>query len=310
MRGLQPWILFNLAVLAMLAVDLGVFKRRAHVISFREATVWSAVWVGLSLAFNVFVYFWRGPDRALEFLTGYLLEKSLSLDNVFVFAVIFGAMGVAAQFQHKVLFWGILGALVTRGLFILVGVELVARFAWVLYVFGAFLTLSGARLLWEKPQEIRPEHSPVIRLARRFLPVSAQFEGAAFFARRTGSLVATPLFLVLALVEATDVLFAVDSVPAIFAVTQDPFIIYTSNVCAILGLRAMYFLLAGAITRFRYLRAGLSVILIFVGLKMLVARFYKFPTWLSLVVISGIVVVIIVASRVAEKKERDGGAGN
>jgi len=305
MTGLLPWVIFTLAVLAMLGVDLGVFQRRAHVISFKEATLWSAVWVALSLAFNVFVYFWRGPEDALQFLTGYVLEWSLSLDNIFVFVVIFAATGVAARLQHRVLFWGIIGALVARGIFILAGVGLVSRFGWVLYLFGVLLLVSGAKLMFEKRKEIRPEHSKALKLARKFLPVTGQFEGAAFFVRVDRRLFATPLFLVLVLLEATDVLFAVDSIPAIFAVTQDAFIIYTSNVCAILGLRAMYFMLAGAIARLRYLRAGLSAILMFVGCKMLVAHFYRLPTLVSLAVICAILAVTILASLRAERKTRE-----
>lgn len=290
------WVLFNAAVLAFLALDLGVFNRRPHIVPFKEAAAWCALWIGLSLAFNVFVYFWRGPEPGLQFLTGYVLEYSLSMDNVFVFAVIFGATGVAPQFQHRVLFWGIIGALVMRGLFIYAGVQLVSRFEWVMYVFGVILIVSGVKLVAEKKGKFDPEKSRVLKVARRFLPVLPQFEGAAFFVRRSGRIYATPLLLVLLLVEATDVLFAVDSIPAIFAVTKDPFIIYTSNVCAILGLRAMYFLLAGAILRFRYLRPGLALILVFVGFKMLVAHFYPIPTLVSLVVILCVISAAIIGS--------------
>jgi len=301
MSNLPALALFTLVVLGLLALDLGVFHRRAHVVSIREATFWTVVWVVLSLGFNVGVYIWRGPQPALEFLTGYILEKSLSMDNVFVFAMIFNFMAVRAADQHKVLFWGVLGALVMRAAFIAAGVALVGRFHWVLYVFGVFLLITGAKLLRGKQVEVHPEHNPVVRLARRILPITQGYEGASFFVRREGRLLATPLLLVLLLVETTDVLFAVDSIPAIFAVTLDPFIVYTSNVCAILGLRALYFVLAGAIRKFRYLRPGLAVVLTFVGVKMLVVRFYKIPVLVSLAVICLILLVAVLASLRAER---------
>lgn len=296
MSDLSALLIFALFVLGMLALDLGLFHRRAHTVSLREAAFWSAFWIALSLAFNVGLYFWRGSQPALEFLTGYVLEKSLSMDNIFVFAVIFGYMRVAAEHQHKVLFWGIVGALVMRAAFIATGLALVSRFNWVLYIFGVFLLITGAKLLREKQAEFHPERSPVLRLARKFFPITEGYEGASFFVRREGRLFATPLLLVLLLVETTDVLFAVDSIPAIFAVTLDPFIVYTSNVFAILGLRALYFVLAGAIRKFRYLRAGLSLVLMFVGIKMLIIHFYKLPILLSLGVICGILSVAILAS--------------
>jgi tellurite resistance protein TerC len=289
-------LLFNLFVLAMLALDLGVFHRRAHVVSLREAAAWSAVWITLSLLFNLGVWFWRGPVPGLEFLTGYILEKSLSMDNVFVFAVIFAYMAVPAADQHKVLYWGVLGALVMRAAFIAAGVALISRFNWILYIFGAFLVFTGVRLFRHEHTEVHPERNPVVRLARRLFPVTKNYEGAAFFVHREGRRLATPLLLVLLMVETTDVLFATDSIPAVFAVTQDPFIIYTSNIFAILGLRALYFVLAGAITKFRYLRPGLSLILIFVGVKMLAVHYYKLPIALSLAIICAILVVAIGAS--------------
>jgi tellurite resistance protein TerC len=294
--------LFTLFVLGMLALDLGVFHRRAHVVSFREATLWSGFWVALSLTFNLGLYFWRGPQPALEFLTGYILEKSLSLDNIFVFAVIFTYMAVPAEDQHKALFWGIFGALAMRGIFIAAGVALVSRFNWILYVFGAFLVYTGVKLLLQKHQRIHPERNPVLRLARRVFPLTAHYQGASFFVRRGGRRLVTPLLLVLVLIETTDVLFAVDSIPAVFGVTQDAFIVYTSNIFAILGLRAMYFMLAGAIPRFRYLRAGLSVVLMFVGVKMLVAHYYKLHILAALSVICVIVLVTIFASLHADRK--------
>lgn len=304
MSNFYALLLFNLFVLAMLALDLGVFHRRAHAISLREATVWSAVWIGLSLAFNVGLYFWRGPEPALEFLTGYILEKSLSMDNVFVFAVIFTYMAVPAADQHKVLFWGVLGALIMRAAFIIAGVALISRFEWILYVFGVFLVVTGVRLFRQTHEEIHPERNPILRLARRVLPVTEGYEGAAFFVRRAGRLLATPLFLVLLMVETTDVLFATDSIPAVFAVTRDPFIVYTSNIFAILGLRALYFVLAGAITKFRYLRPGLSLILIFVGVKMLAVHYYKLPVGISLAVICSILAVSIGASLREQRKAK------
>jgi tellurite resistance protein TerC len=293
--------LFTLLVLGLLALDLGVLQRGSRTLSFRAACGWYAFWVALSVAFNLGVYFWRGTQPALEFLTGYVLEVSLSMDNVFVFAVIFSFMAVQAHYQHRVLFWGIVGALVMRGAFIAAGVALVARFNWVLYVFGIFLVITGLKLLVGKQTEIDPERSRILRLARRFLPITPGYEGAAFFVRREGRRLATPLLLVLLLVETTDVLFAVDSIPAIFAVTLDPFIVYTSNVFAILGLRALYFVLAGGIRKFRYLRPGLAVVLMFVGVKMLVAHRYPVPILVSLGVICGILAVAILASLRGER---------
>ncbi len=316
MSNFYALLLFNLFVLAMLALDLGVFHRRAHVVSMREATIWSAVWIAMSLAFNVGLYFWRGQVPALEFLTGYILEKSLSMDNVFVFAVIFTYMAVPAADQHKVLYWGILGALIMRAAFIAAGVALISRFNWILYIFGVFLVVTGVRLFRQTHEEVHPERNPVVRLARWLFPVTKTYEGAAFFVRREGRRVATPLFLVLLMVETTDVLFATDSIPAVFAVTQDPFIVYTSNIFAILGLRALYFVLAGAITKFRYLRPGLSVILIFVGAKMLAVHYYKLPIGLSLGIICAILALAIGASlwernrseqQVLTEKESSGG---
>lgn len=304
MSNFYALVLFNLFVLGMLALDLGVFHRRAHTVSFREATTWSVVWIVLSLGFNVGLYFWRGPQPALEFLTGYILEKSLSMDNVFVFAVIFRYMAVPAEDQHKVLFWGVLGALVMRAAFIAAGVALISRFGWVLYVFGVFLVITGVKLLQQTHEEIHPERNPVLRLARKIVPVTERYEGASFFVRRQGRVLATPLFFVLLMVETTDLLFAVDSIPAIFAVTRDPFLVYTSNVCAILGLRALYFVLAGAIMKFRYLRPGLSVVLMFVGVKMLIVHFYKLPILASLLVICSILGVAVAASLRAEKKSK------
>lgn len=288
--------IFTLFVLGLLMLDLGVFHRRAHRVSFREALLWSAFWIALSLAFNVGLYFWQGPQAALEFLTGYILEKSLSMDNLFVFALIFGYMAVPAEVQHRVLFWGVLGALLMRGGFIAAGVALISRFHWILYLFGVFLVISGVRFLLQKEHQVHPERNPILRLARKLFSVTEKYEGTSMFVRRNGRILATPLFLVLVMIETTDVVFAVDSIPAVFAVTQDPFIVYSSNVLAILGLRALYFVLTGALSRFRYLRTGLSLVLIFVGAKMLVASFYRLPIVVSLATILTILTAAILFS--------------
>lgn len=302
MTGLHLYGVFTLFILGLLALDLGVFHRRAHVVSFREAAFWSAIWVILSLVFCGGVYFWRGRDAALEFLTAYLLEKSLSTDNIFVFSVVFTSAAVPPQHRHRVLFWGVVGALGMRGAFIAAGVALLSRFSWILYVFGAFLIVTGAGLLSGKRREIHPERSPLLRWASRRFPILREYEGQSLFVRRGRRFFATPLFLALLMVETTDVLFAVDSIPAVFAVTQDPFIVYSSNVFAILGLRALYFLLEGAIARFRYLRPALAVVLVFVGTKMLVAHFYKLPIAVSLALICVVLAVAIVASVRAEAR--------
>jgi tellurite resistance protein TerC len=304
MNELLASAIFTVVVLGLLALDLGLFHRRAHRVSFREAVAWSVFWIALSLTFNYALYRLRGPEAGLEFLTGYVIEKSLSMDNLFVFALIFAYMGVPARDQHKVLYWGILGALVMRGVFIAAGTALISHFHWILYIFGAFLLYSGAKLFGNRFEKVEPERNPVLRLARRIFAVTQDFAGDAFFVRREGKVFATPLLFVL-MIETTDVLFAVDSIPAVFAVTQDPFIVYTSNILAILGLRALYFVLAGALGRFRYLRPGLALILIFVGIKMLVVHFYKMPTHISLVVI----VVVLAASIVLSLKSMPASKG-
>ena len=294
------WVVFNLAILALLALDLGVFHRRAHAVSIREAAGWSTFWVALSLLFNLGIYLLVGRDEALEFLTGYLIEKSLAVDNLFVFVLIFSYFGVPAAYQHRVLFWGILGALVMRGTMIGAGVVLIREFHWIIYVFGAFLMVTGIRMATHDEQEIHPEANPVLRVIRRFLPVTDTYRGQRFFVREAVGprvrRVATPLFVVLALVETTDLVFAVDSIPAIFAITQDPFIVYTSNIFAILGLRALYFVLAGIIHKFHYLKLGLSVVLVFVGGKMLFSDVYHVPVGLSLGVVASMLVLSVAAS--------------
>ena len=282
------WILFNLFVIALLALDLGVFNKRAHAVGFREALGWSAMWVALALSFAAVVYFWHGRKESLEFVTGYVLELSLSVDNLFVFLVIFRYFRVPPEHQHKVLFWGILGALIMRGAFILLGVSLIRRFEWLVYIFGLLLIYSGIKLLTQGDKEVDPGKNPVLRAFRRLVPVTKEYHGGRFWVRQKG-LYATPLLVVLVMVETTDVLFAVDSIPAILAITLNAFIVYTSNVFAILGLRSMYFALAGVMDLFRYLHYGLSVVLIFVGVKMLVSHYYRIPTIIAL----GTVVVVL-----------------
>lgn len=297
------WIGFNLFVLALLALDLGVFHRRTHVVSVRESLVWTGVWIGLALLFNLGVWHFAGGETALQFFTGYVLEKSLSVDNVFVFALVFGAFAVPALYQHKVLFWGILGALVMRALMIVGGAALLARFSWIVYLFGAFLLFTGFKMVRQRAlPALDPEHHPVVRWVRRFLPVTADFRGDRFFVRENGVRTATPLFVVLLLVEVSDVVFAVDSIPAIFAVTEDPFIVYTSNVFALLGLRSLYFALAGVMGRFHYLKTGFGVLLGFVGIKMLLAHSaWKIDTLVSLAVILLVLAASVVASLVWPK---------
>ena len=297
------WAGFTLFVLAMLTLDLGVFHRKAHEVSFKEALAWSAVWVSLALAFNLLVHQWFGAQRALEFLTGYVIEKALSVDNIFVFLVIFQFFAVPRAFQHRVLFWGILGALLMRAAFILLGATLIQRFHWVLYVFGAFLVLTGIKLLFRRGAEVHPERNPAYRLFRRFVPAVGEYRGAQFTVVENGRRWATPLLLVVVVVEATDVVFAVDSIPAIFAVSTDPFIVYTSNIFAILGLRALYFLLSGAMGRFHYLDVGLGLVLCFVGLKMLIADLYKVPIGSSLAVVAALLAGSITASLLRPRGE-------
>lgn len=297
------WIGFNIFVVGMLIVDLGVFHRQAHVVKIKEALLWSAVWIALALTFNLGIYFWRGEDVALQFLTGYLIEKSLSVDNIFVFVLVFSYFRVPALYQHKVLFWGILGALIMRAIFIAAGISLIQNFHWVIYIFGSLLILTGIKMAVQKDKEIHPEKNPVVSLLRRFMPVSARFEEGKFFVRQNGRLFATPLFVVLLVVETTDLIFAVDSIPAILAVTLDPFIVYTSNVFAILGLRALYFALAGIMNLFHYLNYGLAAILVFVGAKMLIVDVYKLPIAVALGVIAGILAISIIASLLWPRKE-------
>jgi len=289
------WIAFNAFVAVLLALDLGVLQRRSHTIKFREAVLLSLVWIGLAAAFAVFIYFWRGRTPTLEFVTGYVIELSLSVDNLFVFLLIFRYFHVPTANQHKVLYWGILGALVMRAIFILAGVSLMRRFNWVAYVFGAFLVIAGIRLFRAEEMEVHPEGNPLVRAFRRFVPVTKEFEGSKFFVRRVG-LYATPLFIVLLVVETTDLLFAVDSIPAVLAITVDAFIVYTSNVFAILGLRSLYFALAGLMEIFHFLHYGLAVILVFIGAKMLLAHYYPIKTEHALAVVAGILLISVLLS--------------
>jgi len=294
------WVLFNVFVAAMLVLDLGVFHRRAHTVKFREALICSVVWAGLAVIFAVVIYFWHGRTPSLEFVTGYVIELSLSVDNLFVFLLIFRYFQVPPGHQHKVLFWGILGALIMRAVFIAAGVGLIQRFHGIVYVFGAFLVYSGIKLFRQGEAEIHPEKNPVLRLFRRWVPVTKDYEGNKFFVRRTG-LLATPLLVVLVVVETTDLLFAVDSIPAILAITRDAFIVYTSNVFAILGLRSMYFALAGMMEMFRYLHYGLSIVLMCVGAKMLLSHYYEVPTVVALSAVAGILLLSVAASLLRPK---------
>ena len=298
------WIGFNLFVLLMLALDLGVFNRKAHVVSVKEALTWSGVWICLSLVFNGLIYHWFGEAKAIEFFTGYVIEKSLSVDNIFVFVLVFKYFQIPSIYQHKILFWGILGALVMRVIFIFAGVALIEKFHWTIYLFGLFLIYTGYKMFVEKDKQIEPEKNPVIKFFRRVMPVTHELRGDKFFVAENGKRYATPLFLVLILIETTDLIFAVDSIPAILAVTQDRFIVYTSNVFAILGLRSLYFALAHVIHRFVYLSTGLAVILVFVGLKMVMVDIIKIPTYISLIVIAFIITASIVLSLIKTRNEK------
>jgi tellurite resistance protein TerC len=296
MIDLLPWLIFAGLVAGMLALDLGVFHRDAHAVSRREALAWSAAWIGLALAFNAGVVFFRGGEAGVEWVTGYLIEKSLSVDNVFVFLLIFSAFAVPPAYQHRVLFWGILGAVLMRAVLIAAAGFLIHSLHFVIYLFGAFLIFTGIKFLRDQEHAPDLEKNRFVRLARRLFPVTARYEGQKFFLRREGVLYATPLFLVLVLVESTDLVFAVDSIPAIYAVTSDPFIVFTSNIFAILGLRALYFVLAGYLGGLRFLKPALAAILVFVGTKMLIVDLYKVPSLASLGVIVGILAVALLAS--------------
>lgn len=300
---LAVWLGFLGFVLTMLALDLGVFNRKAHVVSLKEAGTWTAVWVTLALLFNIGLYFWAGPQAGLEFLTGYLIEYSLSIDNIFVFVLIFSAFAVPAQYQHRVLFWGIIGALLMRGVMIGLGAALIDNYNWIIYVFGGFLIFAGIRMFFSSEEEtVDLEKNPLLRLLRRVFPVTEGYRGQRFVVRENGKRMITPLLLVLVMIELTDLVFAIDSIPAIFAITREPFIVFTSNIFAILGLRSLYFLLAGIIHKFVYLRYGLAVVLTYVGIKMLVLAFdIHIPTLLSLGVIVVSLGTSIVVSLLSSK---------
>ena len=297
------WGIFNLFILAMLSIDLFVFNREAHKVSIKESLSWTGLWITLSLLFGVGVYIYLGPKTALDYYTGYLIEYSLSVDNIFVFLLIFSYFRVDHKYQHKVLFWGILGALVFRLLFIFAGVALLDRFHWIIYVFGVFLVFTGIRLAQEKDKEVHPERNPVLKLVRRMIPITRRYHEDRFFIHKMGKRFATPMFVVLVVIETTDIIFALDSIPAILAITRDPFIVYSSNAFAILGLRALYFALSGIMRLFHYLHYGLALILVFVGIKMLISDFYHIPTPYALAVIAATLATSVIASIVAPKDE-------
>jgi tellurite resistance protein TerC len=295
------WTGFSLFVVGMLALDLGVFHRKSHVVGVREALTWTGVWVALAMVFNLFIYHYFDKERALEFFTAYLIEKSLSVDNIFVIIMIFSYFNVPPAYQHKVLFWGIFGALVMRIIFIFSGIELIHKFHWLIYIFGGFLIFTGIRMLIAGDGKFEPEKNPLIKLCRGLFPVTNEFEGDNFFVRRNHKLWATPLFLVVVMIEGTDLIFAVDSIPAVLSISEDAFIVYTSNVFAILGLRSLYFALAGIEKYFQFLKYGLSAILVFVGVKMCIADIYKIPVEISLIVIAFTLVLSMIASVVIRK---------
>ncbi|HEV8515932.1 MAG TPA: TerC family protein [Cyclobacteriaceae bacterium] len=301
-ESILHWIGFNLFVLIMLALDLGVFHRKTHTVTVKEALIWTGVWITMALIFNLLIYYQFGEEKAVEFFTGYIIEKSLSVDNIFVIILIFSYFQVAEEYQHKVLFWGILGALVMRAIFIFSGIELIHRFHWLIYIFGGFLIYTGVKVLVSDDSKIEPEKNPLIKFARKLFSITKSFEGSNFFVKREGKLWATPLFLVVILIETTDLIFAVDSIPAILAVSEDPFIVYTSNVFAILGLRSLYFALSGIEKYFHYLKFGLSAILVFVGVKMCIVDLYKIPVEVSLIVIVLVLGIAMLSSVVFPKK--------
>jgi tellurite resistance protein TerC len=290
------WIGFSLFILFMLSLDLGLFNRKAHVIKYREAAIWSAVWVMLAMMFAGIVFWYQGSDLGLKFLTGYVIELSLSVDNLFVFLLIFSFFKVPAKVQHRVLYWGVMGALVMRLTMIFIGGALINRFHWILYLFGAFLVYTGIKMFRQDDSDIQPEENPVVRAVTRYIPITRHYDGKHFFTRVNGKLTGTLLLLVLVIVEVTDLVFAVDSIPAIFAITTNTFIVYTSNVFAILGLRSMYFLLAGVVEKFQYLRMGLAIVLTFIGVKMLIEGFYVIPVWVSLLVVATVLLTSVAAS--------------
>ncbi|TFB11616.1 TerC family protein [Candidatus Marinimicrobia bacterium MT.SAG.3] len=301
-HGLSWWVGFNILILALIAIDLGLLHKKSHVISVKEALIWSAGWILISLTFNVGVYFWFGYDSALQFLTGYLIEKSLSVDNIFVFAILFSYFKVKPEYQHKVLMWGILGALVMRGALIAIGTALITNFHWIIFILGAFLVYTGIKMAVQKEISVHPEKNPIVNLVKKFIPISDDYDGDKFVTTVNGKKTFTPLLVVLLVVEVTDLMFAVDSIPAIFAITTDAFIVYTSNVFAILGLRALYFALSGVLDMFHYLKYGLGMVLSFVGTKMLISEFYIIPIPVALGTVAAILAISIVVSIVIPAK--------
>ncbi|MCE5348069.1 MAG: TerC family protein [Bacteroidales bacterium] len=302
-ESISFWIGFGILIFTMLALDLGIFNRKEHKVSVKEAAKWVIVWVTVALLFNLFVLNELGKTKAMEFFTGYVIEYSLSVDNIFVFILIFSYFSVKPEYQHKILFWGILGALVMRGIFIFAGVALINKFHWIVIIFGAFLLLTGIKMLTQKEKPMDPEKNPVIRFFRKFFPVSESLHGGKLFAKEKGRYLATPLFLVLLVVESSDLIFAVDSIPAVLSISQDTFIVYTSNIFAILGLRSLYFAIAGVMGLFRYLKIGLAFVLSFVGVKMLASYFnFEVPIILSLLVIISILLISILASVFIKKR--------
>jgi tellurite resistance protein TerC len=301
------WVGFGAVIAILLILDLGVFHRKGHPVSIKEAASWTAVWIAVALLFNLAIFYWKGSEAALQYLTGYLIEKSLSVDNLFVFVMIFGAFCVAPSHQHRVLFWGIIGALIMRGLLIAGGSILLERFFWIIYIFGAFLVFTGIKLFIKKESQVHPEKNPLVRLACRFLPMAPDADNGKFTVRRAGKILLTPLFLVLLTVETTDLVFALDSIPAIFAITTDPLLVFTSNIFAILGLRSLYFLLSGAVSKFCYLQTSLAFILTFVGIKMLIGHYYEIPNAVSLLVVVLVLTTGIIASLIKKRKIRGSG---
>ena len=298
------WIGFVVFLALMLAIDLGIFHRKSHTVTFKESLGWTLVWIMLAMMFAAIVYFWKGSEKAIEFITGYVIELSLSVDNLFIFILVFSYFHVPQQYQHKVLFWGILGALVMRVIFIFAGVALISKFHWIIYIFGAIIIISGIKMLFQKDKKIEPEKNPLIRFVKKMIPVTHEYHGDSFFIKlKNGAWAATPLFIVLVFIEITDLIFAIDSIPAILAITTDTFIVFTSNAFAILGLRSLYFALAGMLNLFRFLHIGLSLVLIFIGLKMVLSDIYKVPIEYALLIVLSILLTSISASLILKKKK-------
>lgn len=302
MENLYPWIFFNIFIVFMLGIDLLIFHRKAHLVSIKEATGWTIFWILLALTFNLYIYFDRGNEAALQFLTGYLIEKSLSVDNLFVFLMVFNHFKTPSTSLHKVLFYGVLGAIIFRALFIILGISLITKFYWMIYIFGIFLIITGIRLGFEKEKEYHPDKNFIINFFHRFFPFSKEYFNDKFFVKKNSKRYATPLFVTLLAIETTDIIFAIDSIPAIIAITQDPYIVYTSNIFAILGLRSLYFVLSHMMTLFHYLTYGLSIILIFIGIKMLLSDLYHISITTSLGIIFGILLTSIFLSLVFTKE--------